>query len=492
MLIVNFGQKRPSQSTPMSTGTIRFLFRERQVEIDLEKERIAPTMTVLRYLRETGCSTGTKEGCAEGDCGACSVVLATPDGNGKMRYKAVDSCLLFLPMLDGKQLITVEDLESAGEMHPVQQAMVDCNGTQCGYCTPGFVMSLLALSKNETPPERIEIEDALVGNLCRCTGYRPILEAAIRCTSSTSPDKFTHREPEVIRQLTATTPLSALSIQVNDQQYFRPVDLQEALKLLAAVPGLIPFSGATDLALRVTKKHERLTPLLDLSAISDLQELNIGDKSVRIGAGVPLEVLRLALRAHFPALTGMLDVFGSRQIRTLATIGGNLGSASPIGDLLPVLMAYGADVVLQSESGKREVAMTDFISGYRSTVRRPDELIVGVRIPLPSAEALIRSYKVSKRKDLDISTVSAAIRLTIREGVVLDAVIAYGGMAAKTERATQAENHLIGRPWDRTAAEAAAELVRSQFQPISDARSGADFRRIAAGNLMLKFWNDSR
>jgi xanthine dehydrogenase small subunit len=476
----------------MSNDLIRFLFRDKQVEIDLKKEQISPTTTVLRYLRETGCSTGTKEGCAEGDCGACSVVIASPDGKGKLHYKAVDSCLMFLPMIDGKQLITVEDLESEGQLHPVQQSMADCNGTQCGYCTPGFVMSLLALSKDEKQPQRADIEDALTGNLCRCTGYRPILEAASRCTASTAPDKFTEKENETCRQLSASASLKTLSIDVNGQQYFRPAELQGALSLLTTVSGLIPFSGATDLALRVTKKHERLTPLLDLSAISELQQLTIGDNSILIGSGVTLESLRQKLRTHLPALTDMLDVFGSRQIRTLATIGGNLGSASPIGDLLPVLMAYGAEILLQSEKGAREVTMTDFITGYRKTVRLPDELITGVRIPIPSPESTTRSYKVSKRKDLDISTVSAAIKLTIIEGLVRDAVIAFGGMAAKTERATLAETHLIGKPWDRIAAEAAADLVRSQFHPISDARSGAEFRSVAAGNLILKFWNDSR
>lgn len=476
----------------MSNNSIRFLFRGAQIELDLEKDQIAPTTTVLRYLRGTGCSTGTKEGCAEGDCGACTVVIAEPDESGVLCYKAVDSCLVFLPMLHGKQLITVEDLESADQPHPVQQAMVECNGTQCGYCTPGFVMSLLALSKQENPPDKKQLEDALTGNLCRCTGYRPILDAAMRCTSSPPPDVFSEKEAETLQQLNGLDNASSLSIRVDDQQYFRPSRLQDALALLGTTPGLIPFSGATDLALRVTKRHERLTPLLDLSAIAELRQLEIGDELVTIGAGVPLETIRLKLRALLPALTDMLDVFGSRQIRTLATLGGNLGSASPIGDMLPVLMAYDAKIVLQDREQSREVPIEAFITGYRTTLRRPDELIIQVRIPIPRPDSIIRSFKVSKRKDLDISTVSTAIRMTLKEGIIHDAVIAYGGMAAKTERATETETFLIGKQWNRTAAEAAAQLVRRQFHPISDARSGADFRRIAAGNLILKFWSETQ
>lgn len=476
----------------MSSTPIRFIFRDKEVALDLEQKRIAPTTTVLQYLRGTGCSTGTKEGCAEGDCGACTVVLAEPDHTGTMNYKAVDSCLVFLPMLHGKQLITVEDLASEGNLHPVQAAMVECNGTQCGYCTPGFVMSLLALSKQGKRPDQTEITDALTGNLCRCTGYRPILEAANRCVPEAVPDTLTQKESATAERLRALQINASLSIDAEHQQYFRPTRLEEALELTATVPGLIPFAGATDLALRVTKRHEKLTPLLDLSAIKELQRLDSDNGVVRIGSGVPLETLRRELRTTLPALTDILDVFGSRQIRTLATLGGNLGSASPIGDLLPVLMAYGARIVLQSTGTVREVPMADFITGYRATVRRPDELIVEIGIPVPTPGRVIKAYKVSKRKDLDIATVSAAIGLTLTGGIISNAVIAFGGMAAKTERATGAENHLIGKQWNRATAEAAAELVRLQFNPISDARSGAEFRKIAAGNLLLKFWSDTQ
>jgi len=268
--------------------------------------------------------------------------------------------------------------------------------------------------------------------------------------------------------------------------------LKEAFGLIAEHPDIIPFSGATDLALRVTKKHETLAKLLDLSGIRELQSIQQHPDRIILGAGVPLERIRLASRSTFPALSSMLDVFGSRQIRTLATLGGNLGSASPIGDLLPVLMAYSAIVELGSSGGTREISMTDFITGYRTTVRRPDELITRVTIPVPDNDCITRAYKISKRQDLDISTVSGGFSLVMRNGIVESALLAFGGMAAKTERADIAEKHLRGKRWDRSAAESAAELVRTQFNPISDARAGADFRRIAAGNLILKFWNDTK
>jgi xanthine dehydrogenase small subunit len=282
---------------------------------------------------------GVKEGCAEGDCGACTVVIGELGDGRNIHYSAVDSCLFFLPMLDGKQLITVENLRSAtGDLHPVQQAMVDTDGSQCGYCTPGFIMSLFSLFKNSDHPSRDEIDDALTGNLCRCTGYRPIIEAAAKACIHDSSDHFTKDEPQAIR-LMQSLPRGSVHVQSDRRQYFRPVTLTEALSLKQKFPDAVVISGATDVALRVTKKHEVLNSIIDISNIAELKNISVGEVSVSIGAGVTISNALATVQKHFPALFDMLSVFGSRQIRNLATFGGNLGTASPIGDTLPVLVA---------------------------------------------------------------------------------------------------------------------------------------------------------
>ena len=481
----------------MTDNIIRFIQHGKIRELNLQKEQLPPTTTVLNFLRQSPLHRGTKEGCAEGDCGACTVVITETDPTGRLSYTAIDSCLVFLPMLHGKQLLTIEDLRknSAGsdELHPLQQAMVDCNGTQCGYCTPGFAMSLLALQKQPVTPTRTVIEDALTGNLCRCTGYRSILDAAaLACTEKKQKDDFDEQEELTLLQLATLRQSTAdLSIAVGEQRYYRPVSLNQALTIKKNESDCMVFSGATDLALRVTKRHEKLHKLLDLGGIDELRTIENDGKSVRIGACTTLENLRNNLRQQYPALCEMLDVFGSRQIRSLATLGGNIGSASPIGDTLPVLFAYDARIELQNTAGKRELPIKEFITGYRQTALQPDELITAVILPETNTKEIVRSYKVSKRKDLDISTVSGGFRLLLENDTVVAITLAFGGMAAKTECATSAEAFLIGKKWKRETIEAAAALIRSQFKPLSDARSGAEFRSLAAGNLLLKFWTET-
>ena len=455
---------------------------------------LIPTTTVLTYLRSLPGRKGTKEGCAEGDCGACTVALGELAADGRLRYTAIDSCLVFLPMLHGKQLITVESLSPVeGPLHPVQQAMVETDGSQCGYCTPGFIMSMFALYKKNTgQPSRAEIDDALTGNLCRCTGYRPIVEAAAKACVHAGRDQFTGGEEEVVRVL-RTIPSESIELVTDVQRYRRPASLSEAVSLKHQFPGLLVISGATDVALRVTKNHEVLSDLLDLSGVEELKEIERSPDEVRLGAGAPLTLVLEAVREEFPALYDMLAVFGSRQIRNLATLGGNLGTASPIGDTLPVLIAYGARVVLESINGRREVPVDEFVIGYRKTLRRPDELITSVIIPKPagSESAVVKSYKISKRKDLDISTVSAGFRLARNGQTVAGIVLAYGGMAERVKRASAAEEFLTGKRWDRATVEQAMDVLEREFTPISDARAGAEFRTVAARNLLLKFWTET-
>ena len=472
-------------------STISFLLDNQLISEDFSRTA-TPTTTVLNYLRSHPLHKGVKEGCAEGDCGACTVVLGELASDGHVQYKAVDSCLVFLPMLHGKQLVTVEDLgTSTGEIHPVQQAMVETGGSQCGYCTPGMIMSLFSLYKNHNAPSRDEIDDALTGNLCRCTGYKPIVEAAAKSCVHRGVDSLTKNEPHVAELLRAIPKSSGL-IKTETQTYFQPTTLLEALTFKHQHPDAIVICGATDVALRVTKKQELLAKILDLSFVGELKEMREDNNALHIGAGVVLSDVHPRMTKDFPSLTEMFNVFGSLQIRNLATLGGNLGSASPIGDALSALIPLNARVVLQSVSGKREVPLGNYVIGYRKAVRTDDELIVEVILPKPKRDTIVKWYKVSKRKDLDISTVSGGFSLTFdSDEKISSATLAYGGMAERVKQATQAENFLLGRRWTRDTVEHAMPLVDEEFTPISDARGSAEFRRVVARNLLLKFWSET-
>jgi xanthine dehydrogenase small subunit len=409
-----------------------------------------------------------------------------------MNYRAVDSCLVFLPMLHGKQLITVENLSNAsGELHPVQQAMVDMNGSQCGFCTPGIVMTLFALYKSERKPSRDDIADALAGNLCRCTGYEPILKAAASACDGVGRDHFSADESRMIDLLNSISRESIL-ISTIKQRYDQPATMDECLGLKETYPEAILINGATDVALRVTKKFELLPHIIDCSRVKELETIDQNGGTLTIGAGVRMSEVMVAAKNDFPALYEMLTVFAAQQIRNVATLGGNLGTASPIGDTLPVLVAYGASIILKSRRGSRTVRADAFVKGYRKTDCRQDELIAAVVLPLPSAASQVRTYKVSKRRDLDIATVSAAFRVDLNDkGIVNDITLAYGGMAECTKRSVSAESFLKGKPWERRHIEEARRLIDRDFNPISDVRGSAEFRRVAARNLLLKFWSET-
>lgn len=456
-------------------------------------ESITPTTTVLNYLRSLPTHKGVKEGCAEGDCGACTIVLGTVGGDRKIRYKSVDSCLMFFPMLHGKQVVTVENLKTDnGELHPVQEALVETNGSQCGYCTPGFIMSLFSLYKNRDHPSRPEIDDALTGNLCRCTGYKPIVEAAAKSCVHRGLDHFSKQEPRMAELLESISQES-VHIRTEKQTYIKPASLQEAITFKHQYPDAIVISGATDIALRVTKRHELLENIIDISDIDEMNTIIESGISVSIGAGASLSDIMPVAEKQFPALYAMLTVFGSQQIRNLATLGGNLGTASPIGDTLPVFIAYEARVILEGLNGRREIPINDFITGYRTTLRRPDELITSIVVPRSTNSVIVRSYKISKRKDLDISTVSAGFRLELNtHNKVTSCILAYGGMAERVKRAARCEQSLLGKRWERATIEKAMVLIDKDFSPISDARAGAEFRRIAAKNLLMKFWSETK
>lgn len=476
----------------MNRHSISFVLDDAVVELRFQPHGPwTPTTTLLQYLRSLAHHTGVKEGCAEGDCGACTVVLGGLAMDGRLQYRAVDACLVLLPMIHGHHLITVENVSDDSGLHAVQKALAENHGAQCGFCTPGFVMSLFALHKNHNQPSREMINDALTGNLCRCTGYRPIVEAAAAACVHHGNDHFTVHEAATADLLRSISGAS-ITLTTPHQTYYQPSRLPEALLLKAEHPDAVVLSGATDVGLRVTKRHETIPEIIDLSRLPELKDVEDNDSGLILGAGLPLQAIRSVVQESFPALAEMLSVFGSLQIRNLATLGGNLGTASPISDTLPVLMAYGAKVIVESVHGRRKIDMDAYVTGYRQTARSPEELVTAVKIKKPASGTIVKFYKVSKRKDLDISTVSGGFRLERDpHGAVSRIVLAYGGMAEVTRRAIKTETWLTGKPWTRETVEAAMAIVDTEFTPISDARAGAEFRKAAARNLLLKFWYET-
>ena len=433
---------------------------------------IDPTMTVLEYLRGPERLCGTKEGCAEGDCGACSVVLVDQQGC----CQAVNACILFVTSLDGKQLLTVEHLTASdGTLHPVQQAMVDHHGSQCGFCTPGFVMSLFAL-QTEAKPDRAAINEALAGNLCRCTGYRPIVDAALEvCTG--------HHTPPTV---TLPVPQGTLALTHGDKRSFSPRCGDELAHILLDHPQAVIVAGGTDVGLWVTKQHRALPLTVALDAAADLREVIETADTIQIGAAATYGDALPALEKHFPDFGAMIRRIGSRQIRNRGTIGGNIANASPIGDTPPALLALDASLVLRVGDSRRTVKLNDFFPGYRRTILAPSEFIERIDVPIPRPGELFRCYKVSKRFDQDISAVCAAFRLTLEAGIVRDIRIGFGGMSATPARATPVEEALIGCPWTASTIQAAQSAMDNAFSPLSDMRASAAYRRTVARNLLLK------
>jgi xanthine dehydrogenase small subunit len=467
----------------MDTKTIRFIRRGEQVCLG----NVPPDRTLLEVLREDLGCTGTKEGCGEGDCGACTVVLGEAR-DGKVEYKAINSCIRLAHSVDGMAVWTVEDIAAAdGTLHPAQEAMVQCHGSQCGFCTPGFVMSLFGMYQNHVchgePITRALAQEELSGNLCRCTGYRPILDAA---------QQMQDLPPVKVDETALLTQLAAIQPVASTSGYIAPRHLKGLLAARAANPGAQIVAGCTDVGLWVTKMHMQFGQVLDVTQVKELRRVERYPHHIAIGAAVTLTDAFAALVADRPQLKTFANRFAGLPVRNSGTLGGNVANGSPIGDSMPLLIALGANVVLMSVRGNREMSLEKLYTGYRKNVMAPDEVLAWIKVPLPLDGEMLKAYKISKRYDDDISAVCLVVNMTVTDGNVAAVSIGAGGVAATPVRATQAEAELRGNAWTPAAAQAAAAALRAQFQPISDMRASAGYRSEVLGNLMQRFWLESR
>ncbi len=457
-----------------------------------EVSSAAPTQTILQHLREDLHCTGTKEGCAEGDCGACTVVIGAMQ-DGQLELKAVNSCIQLTPTLDGKALFSVEDLQQAdGALHPVQQAMVECHGSQCGFCTPGFVMSLwsMYLKQEGKQPSRCQVNDALSGNLCRCTGYRPIIDAAMRMGELPAVD---FDRAAVSAQLAPLQRSELATYSVGGQSFHAPRTLDELVSLRNAHPSATLLAGSTDIGLWVTKQMRDLGDIIYLGHVDALKHVTEADGMLDIGAGVTLEDAYKALAAHYPdELTEMWQRFASLPIRNAGTLGGNVANGSPIGDSMPWLIALGSEVVLRSAAGERVMPLENLYLAYQKKDMQPGEFVQAVRVPLPRDGVRFRTYKLAKRFDQDISAVCAAFAFRFDGDLVSEARIAFGGMAATPKRAAATEALLVGKPWNENTVSAAMAMMAQDYAPLSDMRASSAYRMKTAQNLLRRFWFETR
>jgi xanthine dehydrogenase small subunit len=448
--------------------------------------QIDPNTTVLEYLREHLYRTGTKEGCASGDCGACTVVITQVEDN-KLVYRSANACITTVGSLHGKQLITVEDLKYPDKLHSIQQAMVEHHGSQCGFCTPGFVMSLFALGKNNTTPNKHKIIESLGGNLCRCTGYRPIIDAAEKGLKYSSKDQFTDSEDWVIEQLNAINndwPEGRLCHL--DKQFFSPRSSDELADLLIEHPEAKLVAGGTDLCLEFTQFLQDTKILIHTGRALDMAHITLTDDNLELGASVTYSQAADHLVALYPDVKELIERLGSLQIRNQATIAGNIGNASPIGDMPPVLIVLGAELVLRKGKETRTVKVENYFLNYKTTILKPSEFIEKIIIPRPKPDTQFKVYKISKRLEDDISATCGAFNLRLHNGIVSDVAIAFGGMAEIPKRASHCEQALLNQAWNSQTVERAIDQMTQDFSPISDFRASAEYRLSVSQNMLRR------
>ena len=511
----------------MSTRPIRFFHRGAITEIT-EVSGVSPTRSVLDWLREDARCTGTKEGCNEGDCGACTVVIgevAAPGDPAAVRglsLRSVNACIQFLPTLDGKALFTVEDLKAMkadalhavtndelhpvtndelhpvtnDELHPVQRAMVECHGSQCGFCTPGFVMSLWSAYEHHqslaTKPTRQQLADELSGNLCRCTGYRPILDAGQRMFDLPVVALDTAPALAALDALKQMAGEATFEYAAGTDRFFAPTTLTELAALREAMPRAQLLAGATDVGLWVNKQFRPLGDIVYVGEVAELKAVTTTATELSIGAGASLEAAWRALAQRWPALTDVWLRFASPPIRNAGTMGGNVANGSPIGDSPPVLMALDAQIELRRGARIRRMPLTDFYTDYMKNRLEPGEFVQALAVPLDGPARAVRAYKISKRFDCDISALCAGLAIELNGDLVASVRLAYGGMSATVKRAATAEAALVGQPWSPAAVRAAKAALAQDFKPLSDMRASAAYRLQVAQNLLQRFWLETR
>ena len=461
------------------TESIKFILNGRLTE----ESSLPPSTTLLQYLREKAHLTGTKEGCAEGDCGACTVAVGRLN-KGKVDYQSINACIAFLPTLDGREVVTVEHLKSkTGKLNPVQDAMVKCHGSQCGFCTPGFVMALSTLMHNTQDAKDDDIQDAIAGNLCRCTGYRPILDAARMANASKDREL-----PSDAKALSALQRKKMFSYEAAGAKFFAPVTVEELVEVYGQYPNATMLAGGTDVGLWVTKFHMDLPVIIYTGNVGALLGIRETPEGLEIGAAASYTDAFAALAAYDPSMEDMLKRFASVHIRNAGTVGGNIANGSPIGDGPPPLIALKAKLVLRSKAGSRTINLEDFFLAYKKQDRKPGEIVEKIIVPKKPAGVQFRVYKISKRFDQDISAVCGAFALEVQGGKVADARICFGGMAGTPKRASGAEAVLKGQPWNEATLQKAMAALDKDYAPMTDMRASAKYRADVARNLLKRFY----